>query len=363
MSIPFLVGPLAKAVSAIPGGQPVAAGASALSTIIPILTSGIKEIHAGIQRRKERLYNSPAEQVKRFREAGLPLASGSQISGGNVQAATISPDNYGTNQLNDNLSKSITRQIDRKKLEIYQAELRSAIAKAALDEGNARNQLNPTGQFEATNQGLGAQQTLGTQSEILKSASIVNQFMPSEKYQALMKQTKEIDLLTQNIKNSEIANQIQIQDLSIKKILAKYQERMSIQELKSLIKQNAIKDLQKSGMGIDNAAKQLALTFEYRIFEDKVKMAKNAALASDNNLEAQRLNLLLTNLSLPSTEAYYKIRRGMDEGTLAKPNLPNTLLYLGMFQPTTSNYNFGQLMPSIPSGGNTYNTNHNIYPK
>lgn len=111
---------------------------AAAATLIPIGASILREVHAGVQRRKERLYNSPANQVKRLREAGLPTAAGSNITGGQVQPATVGGgDNYGTNALNDNLGKSITRQIDKKKLDLVGEEIRSAKANADIQSGVA----------------------------------------------------------------------------------------------------------------------------------------------------------------------------------------------------------------------------------
>ncbi|AXH74807.1 MAG: hypothetical protein [Microviridae sp.] len=330
------------------------------STAAPIAASVIKEIHAGVQRRKERLYNSPAQQVKRLREAGLPTAAGSNITGGQTQPATVGGDNYGTNQLNDNLGKSITRQIDRKKLQIHGEELTKAAADAAIAAGNARNQLNPKGVYENTNQGLGTMQALGIQAEALKGAQIVNKYMPLEKNLNLASGTQAMRLTEQNIKNIATANQIQLQDLNIKKILANYQERMSKEQLNALISDNIHRGYRNTGASYDNDIKRLGYTIELATMAARIEMAKNAALISGQSLEAAKLSNQLTKMSMPSTLAYYTIRRGMDEGTMAKPNLGNTLLYLGMFQPNTSNYNIGQLgglMPTIREG-NTYNNSY-----
>lgn len=216
-----------------------------------------------------------------------------------------------------------------------QQELRQRQYEADLKQGERNNQLNPTGIYENTNQGTSLAQTIGTQAEALKSAQVINKFMPSEKYQSLMKGTLEMGKLSADTKNAIAQNGILLSEGKIKGILARYQEGMSLQQLQGLVKSNAGQDLRNTGMGLENASKQVALTIEYATMLDQIKMAHNAAKSSDNNLEAQRLNLLLTNASLPSTQAYYKIRREMDDATMRKPNLPNTLLYLGMFQPTT----------------------------
>lgn len=326
------------------------------ATLIPIAGAITREVVQGINNRKARLYNSPANQIKRLREAGLPTAAGSNITGGQ-QVPTQVSGNFGTEGFNDNLGKSITRQIDRKKLQIHGEELTQKAAEAAIAAGNAKNQLNPNGIFEGTNQGLAAMQALGTQSEALKSAQIVNQFMPSEKYQSLMKGTLEMNKIAQDTKNAVAQHGILLSEGKIKNILANYQENMSLNQLQGLIKDNLGKDLRNAGMDYDNASKRIAYTIELRTMAAQIEMALNAAKASGQNLEAGRLSLLLTQMSMPSTQAYYEIRRGMDDATKAKPNMMNTLLYLGMFTPTQSNYNFGQLIPRFPSGGNNYNRN------
>jgi len=316
-----------------------------ISPAIPIVGGIASNIISGINERKARLYNTPANQVKRLQEAGLPLAAGSNITAGGGVSTKVS--DLGTGQATQNLGASITRQIDRKKLEIMQQELRQRQYEADLKQGERNNQLNPTGIYENTNQGTSLAQTIGTQAEALKSAQVINKFMPSEKYQSLMKGTLEMGKLSADTKNAIAQNGILLSEGKIKGILARYQEGMSLQQLQGLVKSNAGQDLRNTGMGLENASKQVALTIEYATMLDQIKLAHNAAKASDNNLEAQRLSLLLTNASLPSTQAYYKIRREMDDATMRKPNLPNTLLYLGMFQPTNSNYNFGQLTNSL----------------
>lgn len=325
---------------------------SDIAPAIPIVGGVASNIIAGINERKARLYNSPANQIKRMHEAGLPTAAGSSIQAGGGVSTKVS--SFGTEGLNDNLGKSITRNIDRKKLQIHGEELRSAEAAADLAKGNARNQLNPRGIFEGTNQGLGAMQQIGQQAEALKNAQIVNQYMPLEKNLNLQSGTQAMRLTVQNIRNAATANQIQLEDLNIKKILANYQERMSLNQLAGLIKENAGKDFRNTGLDYDNQIKRVAYTIELSTMAARIEIAKNQALASGQALEAGKLSLMLTNMSLPSTQAYYQIRRGMDDATKAKPNLANTLLYLGMFTPTQSNYNLGQMMPSY-KGGNTYN--------
>lgn len=326
-----------------------------LPVLAPIIGGIAQNVIQGINNRKARLYNSPAQQVRRLQEAGLPLAAGSQITGGvttPTQATSLGTENF-TQNYNNNLGASITRDIDRKKLAIMQQELISAEAKALIDSGNAKNLTNPSGQFTPTNQGTQMSATIGSLSEAHKAAQIANEFMPIEKAQSLLKGTKEIDNIVANTQKALMDQQIQVQDLAIKKIAAKYSEQMTKAELLNLTRRN-------TGLKYDNQIKQVAYNVEYSTQLAKITIARNAALQSGESLKAAQLGNILTNLSLPSTRAYYSIRREMDDATMRKPNLANTLLYLGMFQPNTSNYNLSNLMPNIPSSGNTYTTNNYI---
>lgn len=311
-----------------------------IAPFVPVVGGIATNILSGINERKARLYNSPAQQVKRLNEAGLPKAASSNISpGGGVVATT----GLGTDQFNNNLSQSIGRQVDRKKLEILQQEERIQRAKANIEEGNAKNLLNPQGVFENTNQGTGAMQTLVQQSEAIKGAQIVNKWMPAEKFQNVMKHSKEIESISQNIKNSVQQHGILISENMIKKSLANYSDSMNMAQLENMISKT-------TGINKDNILKDIATSIEYQTLKAQVESAQNAALISRNNVEAGKLANILTHMSMPSTEAYYKIRRGMDDATMRKPNLPNTLLYLGMFQPNTSNYNLSNIGAGIHTG-------------
>lgn len=108
---------------------------SDIAPAVPIVGGVVSNILAGINERKARLYNSPANQIKRMQEAGLPTAAGSSIqSGGGVSTKV---QDLGTTGLNDNLGKSITRNIDRKKLQIAAEELKYQKANANIKTGES----------------------------------------------------------------------------------------------------------------------------------------------------------------------------------------------------------------------------------
>jgi len=321
--------------------MPLFAPGSAAATLIPIAASIGKEIHAGIQRRKERLYNSPAQQVKRLREAGLPTSAGSNITGGQTAPAIIGGDNYGTTALNDNLGKSITRQIDRKKVDIAEQELRAAKAAADIATGNAKNLLNPSGIFEPTNQGKTAMQGIMTQQEALTNAQTINQWLPLEKGQSILKNTKEMAKISADTANSLTQNGILISDSKIKGILANYQERMSSGELTNLIRRNT---------GLSNANEISAIQGEI-LRNTKIaqmnRIIEEATMAGQTR-QAKQMSLLLQGLETESVKQYYKVRARADNSYANKNGgafTPADMIYLNMFSPNSSaSMNMGNLM-------------------
>lgn len=228
-----------------------------LAQWIPIIGGIANSILSGINNRKARLYNSPANQVARLNEAGLPLAANTHIGGGT--AVTTPTTSLGTENFAGNLKSSIDTQVSRKQLQIMKDEARIKKSEADIAEGNAKNQLNPSGQFENTNQGTGAMQTIQAQEEAVKAAQIINKWMPTEKAQNIMKQSKEMDKISQDIKQSisqtrNIEEHFKgiLSENKIKSILANYQERMSMNELTNLIRRN-------TGIQKDNVLKSITI--------------------------------------------------------------------------------------------------------
>lgn len=113
-----------------------------LSPFIPVVGGIAQNILNGINTRKARLYDSPANQVKRFQEAGLPMASTGRITTGGGFTTASAP--LGTEQVVQNLGASLKRQIDRKQLELIQEQIRAAKTTAdyAEMEQGYRSQQN-----------------------------------------------------------------------------------------------------------------------------------------------------------------------------------------------------------------------------
>lgn len=308
--------------------------------VAPIVSGLLQNVISGKNTRKARLYDSPINQVKRLNEAGLPLSAASNISPGGGVTATSSP---GGESVQGNIESSVRTQTQQKQQDLIAQEIRSAKAKADTDEAEAKNKLNPTGQFEPTNMGTGMAQTLAKEGEALKAAQIINKWMPIEKYQGILRTSKEINKISADIANSLAQNNILINEGKIKGIIANYQERMSMNELKNLIART-------TGINHDIKLKKIAINVEWNTMLNKIEIAKIAALQANQNLEASKLAMLISNLSIPSRRAYYEIRREMDDATMRKPNIANVLLYLGMFQPENSNYNMSNIGSGVHTG-------------
>lgn len=318
----------------------------AVSPFVPIAGGIASNIVAGMNERKARLYNSPVNQVKRLREAGLPLAAGSNINAGGGVSTKVA--DMGTSGFNQNLGASISRQIDRKKLQIMQQELRQQKYAADLSAGNLKNQLNPSGTFENTNQGTSMAQTLATQAETLKGAEIVNKWMPVEKAQNILKGSKEIEQISQNTKNTIAQRGIILADAQIKNIIAGYQSRMSEAELNNLILRN---------IGQAKSNRQADLNYQIDTIKGEIlretkiaqiHLAQQQAIAAGQNVAANQMGLLIKSLETDSAKAYYSIRAKADNSYRNHPTFtPGDLLYLQLFTPTQSNVNYGGIFSAI----------------
>lgn len=307
---------------------------SNIAPALPIVGGIASNVLAGINNRKARLYNSPAEQIKRMREAGLPLAAGSNISAGGGVSTQVQ--DLGLSGLNDNLGKSIIRNIDRKKLQIHQEELRAAKYAADIAQGNAKNQLNPAGMFENTNQGMAASQAIQAQEAAIKGANLVNQWMPIEKAQNILKSEKEIAKISADTANSLAQHGILISEGKIKSILANWQEKMSKAEYDNLIKRN-------TGLDNQNAISLLQGEILRNTKLAQIHAANMAAIAAGQNVAANNLGLIIKGLETESAKAYYQIRAKADKSYLKHDRFtPADLIYLQLFTPTQSSVNLPQ---------------------
>lgn len=307
------------------------------AAFVPMIAAAGQNILQGINNRNARRYNEPVQQVRRLREAGLPTAAGTSIQAGGGVATPVS--SFGTEGFNDNIGKGTIRSIEKKKLDIAVQELAKATAEAQLATGNTKNQLNPAGIFENTNQGTGIQQTLTAQQEAVKNAELVNKWLPIEKAQGVLKNSKEIEKISADTANSLVQNGILISDSKIKSILAQWQGKMSQAEFTNLVRRNT---------GLKNTNEISAIQGE--ILRNtkiaQIQSAQMAAIAAGQNVAANNFGLIVRGLETESAKAYYKVRARADasyRGNEWDRFTPSDLIYLQMFTPKESSINLSSM--------------------
>lgn len=304
--------------------------------MLPIAAEIAQNVVQGINTRKARMYDSPSNQVKRYREAGMPMAAASNINGGGgftTQASIPDP----SPSIQANLGASLKREIDRKQIELLKQTIRQASTAADLAAGEAKNKLNPSGVFEPTNQGTTIQQGLAAQSLANKQAEIVNTYLPLEKGIGIKQLGMNLDKTAQDIKNAGAQYNILVSEGSIKKILAEFQPRMSAGELNNLV-------LRNTGLKTANDIANMSAEIMRRTKEAQITIAMNKAIESNQQVQAQQLSLLLQALQNQSAQAYYRVKARYDESFRFFESKAKDFLYLGMFNQQNSTYTPGSIL-------------------
>lgn len=323
------------------------------AAFIPAIAAAGQNIVQGINNRNARRYNEPKQQVRRLREAGLPLAAGTNIQAGGGVATPVS--NFGFDQFNDNIGKGTIRSIEKKKLDIAAQELAKITAEAQIAAGEAKNRLNPTGTFENTNQGRSIEQSLVQQQEANKTAETINKWLPIEKAQGVLKNDKEIAKISADTANSLAQNNILLSEGKIKSILAEWQGKMSQEEFTNIVRRNT---------GLKNANEISAIQGE--ILRNtkiaQIQSAQMAAVSAGQSVAANNMGLILSGLETEAAKSYYKVRASVDKkwhsGKVTDIISPTDLLYLKWMTPTQSNIRGS--MPTLPDTKN-YNTYQNTH--
>lgn len=303
---------------------------------LPLAASIAQNVVQGINTRKARLYDSPANQIKRYREAGLPMAAASNINGGGgftTQASIPDP----TPSMQSNLGASLKRQIDRKQIDLLTQTIKSAGAAADIASGEAKNKLNPVGVYEPTNQGLTMQQDIARQNLANKQAEIVNKYLPLEKGLGINQMQMNLSKTAQDIKNAGAQYNILVNEGAIKKVLAEFQPRMTAAELNNLV-------LRNTGLKSANDITNMSAEIMRRTKEAQITVALNKAIESNQQVQAQQLSLLLQALQNQSAQAYYRVKARYDESFRFFESKAKDFLYLGMFNQQNSTYTPGSIL-------------------
>lgn len=127
----------------MPSGEGIGAGlgGAALGAIpvIGSMGSAMLQQHYALKNwHRTNAYNHPREQVKRNKEAGLPLAAMFSGSGGSTSQAPSTPNidpSLGTAQ---GLEKYFTNRMQKKQIELIDQQIREATASADIKAGEAQ---------------------------------------------------------------------------------------------------------------------------------------------------------------------------------------------------------------------------------
>lgn len=120
-----------------------------LPSIMSALGMGAQHFGSRNAINRQNRYNDPASQVKRMREAGLPMAAldGTAQAGSQSQAQ---PTNFqeGTNQMANEISKHALTNMQKKQMELIDAQIQATGAQAAASAQQAQKLANENQIFE-----------------------------------------------------------------------------------------------------------------------------------------------------------------------------------------------------------------------
>lgn len=242
-----------------------------LTALLPGLIGAAGSIFSRAQSRgdiaRQNAYNSPAQQLKRLREAGLPNAAAL-----NQQASQQSslPQTSGEG-LGRNLGSFISTQTQLQQLAILKEEARLKGADADLKEAEREYLLSHKGEdIAGTNLTNSLKTKQGIEGAELQGKHLANKILGTEagniKYktgQENQRRSVEIAnmlhnnrLIGEHIKGAELQNRIN-------NVIAQYQPNMSAQQLNKLILENGL-----IGQGIEGKKLQNAFDRIRNIIEE-----------------------------------------------------------------------------------------------
>lgn len=233
-----------------------------LAAAIPTFGSIVGSIGQSLFNRgdinKQNRYNSPINQVRRLREAGLPMAS---LTAGNSGNQSALPNNEGFAHAGKSIGEFISTSMQLAELDKLKADIRTANSEADLNEARRDFLLSGKGEDRA---GTNLTQSLRTQQSIeqadLKGKHLANKILDIDsryhegfKVIEMQKTRTEIANLIQqyNLAGENIKGQVL--ENKIKAVMARYQEGMSHAQLEKLLKENELIDYTISGKRIENA--------------------------------------------------------------------------------------------------------------
>lgn len=264
----------------------------AMAALIPTLITAVGSIVGRRQSQgdiaRQNAYNSPAQQVARLREAGLPMAA---MEGGHAGTQSALPEISG-DKIGGSIGSYVTTQTQLMQLKILQEELRLKGAEADKFQAETNWLLSGKGEDRAgTNltASLGYRQQLeGAQAKGQEFAAEITRMTSENMPWRLNEENRKIHeevnnlqsaggLLDKHIEGVDLNNRIQA-------VKANYQQRMSNAEFVNLLKQNNLLDANIEGKVVENDIAKLRRAFEGATLDTRItQMTTNEWM--------QRLNL------------------------------------------------------------------------
>lgn len=215
---------------------------------------------------RQNKYNHPLQQVRRLREAGLPMAA---MSGSNTGNQASLPESA---QLGGKIQQGIATSQQLEQIKLIKAETRSKNAQANRDEAEANWLLRNKGEtYQPTNLTDGLEfdlqmkeaQKVGQELGNKIQSVIANnqQYRTGQENREIeLRNAKTIEDIKSTIQNRELTGaHIEGAELDnrIKKVVAEYQPKMSAAQLEKLYKENGLIGEHIKGAQLDNAIKEI----------------------------------------------------------------------------------------------------------
>lgn len=240
-----------------------------LASAIPVVGSALSGIinraqsQEDIRRMNE--YNDPANQLKRLREAGLPMAA----MGNNIASTQSALPQTSGGALN-NMGSYITNQYQIQQLKLLREQTKVTEAEAQKTQAETKYLLETAGtDSQATNltQSLSTKQA--SERALLEGQRASNTIQNVAANNAVYKTILDNKLQTENIasvieQRNLTGRHIKGADLDnrIKEVVANYQPQMSDAQLAALLKSNNLLDKSIEGKGIENAIQSIRYQIE-----------------------------------------------------------------------------------------------------
>lgn len=223
-------------------------------TIAILSTLGSRAISQGDIGRQN-AYNHPINQVRRVRDAGLPMAF---LSGGQAGNQSALPESIGK-ELPGNISAFITTQMQQKQMKLVEEEIR--LKRAEADKFGAERDWYLSGGGNGNTNLVNTLRTrLGMEQATLGNQNIQNQIsqynlnntpfkiqLENIKARAeISNLLKQNNLIDENITGAELDNKI-------KTVTAAYSPQMTEQQFEKLVKENGLIQANITGKHLDNA--------------------------------------------------------------------------------------------------------------